>query len=341
MLRVTGFPCWCRPACRHASRVTAYDEAGDAATAYRGTVRFSSSDVAAGLPAEYTFTAADAGTHEFTATLRTQGTQVLSAVDVAGGSLAASQPGITVHAGDPWFLPIARRATSCSTTPTTGCWSPPPPATSRRTTWRRQSMRRRAAGRQPAHRHRRHARRLDRSTPPTGSPVRSRACSQKCGWPTARSRRCGTRRRSPARGRWDVVAAANGKAVTIRAGVTAVGVIDVPTDAYAYLPGADAFTVSRGADRRTVLLQSDTGVYLYDADSGAVILARTVPGLKLGFAGAAVNPDGTMLAVVTGPAAGQTSRGGARPAAGGGEDVAGPGRRAGVRPEPRPALRRR
>jgi hypothetical protein len=48
--------------------VTAYDQNNQVATHYVGTVTFSSSDHGAGvvLPADYTFTAADAGVHTFT-----------------------------------------------------------------------------------------------------------------------------------------------------------------------------------------------------------------------------------------------------------------------------------
>src|SRR5262249_52962215 len=45
--------------------VTARDAYGNIATGYTGTVHFASSDTQAGLPADYTFTAADAGTHAF------------------------------------------------------------------------------------------------------------------------------------------------------------------------------------------------------------------------------------------------------------------------------------
>ena len=54
--------------------VTAEDNLGETATGYTGTVHFSSTDVQAGLPADYTFTAADAGSHTFTVTLKTAGT---------------------------------------------------------------------------------------------------------------------------------------------------------------------------------------------------------------------------------------------------------------------------
>ncbi len=64
--------------------VTVRDSIGQVATGYTGTVVFSSSDVRAGLPASYTFTAADAGAHTFTATLKTAGTQSVTARDAAG-----------------------------------------------------------------------------------------------------------------------------------------------------------------------------------------------------------------------------------------------------------------
>ncbi|HTC92169.1 MAG TPA: FG-GAP-like repeat-containing protein, partial [Terriglobales bacterium] len=52
-------------------------------TAYRGTIHFTSSDIQAGLPANYTFTAADAGVHTFTnlITLKTAGNQTVTTTD--------------------------------------------------------------------------------------------------------------------------------------------------------------------------------------------------------------------------------------------------------------------
>jgi hypothetical protein len=61
-------------------------------------VTFGSSDVQAGLPASYTFTAADAGTHTFSATLRTAGTQSITVTDAAAGTILDSQTGIAVSA---------------------------------------------------------------------------------------------------------------------------------------------------------------------------------------------------------------------------------------------------
>jgi hypothetical protein len=61
--------------------VTAFDLAGNPDPSYTGTVHFSSSDVQAGLPADYTFTAADHGTHTFSVTLDTAGAQSLTVSD--------------------------------------------------------------------------------------------------------------------------------------------------------------------------------------------------------------------------------------------------------------------
>jgi uncharacterized repeat protein (TIGR01451 family) len=51
-------------------------------TGYLGTVHFTSSDALAILPADYTFTAGDAGTHTFPFTLETLGSQNITVIDV-------------------------------------------------------------------------------------------------------------------------------------------------------------------------------------------------------------------------------------------------------------------
>src|SRR5262249_33458427 len=72
--------------------VTALDAANNTVTAYAGTVHFTSTDPSAGLPADYTFTAADGGVHTFPggATLRTVGTQTVTVTDKAAGSVTGS-----------------------------------------------------------------------------------------------------------------------------------------------------------------------------------------------------------------------------------------------------------
>jgi hypothetical protein len=71
--------------------LTAQDSFGNVATGYRGTVHFSSSDPRAILPADYTFTAADAGLHTFSPTFKTAGTQSLTATDTANAAVACVQ----------------------------------------------------------------------------------------------------------------------------------------------------------------------------------------------------------------------------------------------------------
>ena len=70
--------------------MTARDAFGNTATGYTGTVHFTSSDAQATLPADYTFTAGDTGVHTFTATLKTAGTQSLTATDTVDSSITGS-----------------------------------------------------------------------------------------------------------------------------------------------------------------------------------------------------------------------------------------------------------
>jgi hypothetical protein len=72
--------------------VTALDAFGNTATGYRGAVHFTSSDAAALLPANYTFTATDAGVHTFTngVTLKTAGSRTVTATDTVTGTITGS-----------------------------------------------------------------------------------------------------------------------------------------------------------------------------------------------------------------------------------------------------------
>jgi hypothetical protein len=78
--------------------VTALDQFGNTVTGYAGTVHFSSSDLFAGLPANYTFTAADGGKHTFTVVLRTVGVRTIAVADVANAGILGSTS-VTVGAG--------------------------------------------------------------------------------------------------------------------------------------------------------------------------------------------------------------------------------------------------
>ena len=82
----------------HTVTVTAKDAYGNNATGYRGTIHFTSSDPAAVLPANYTFTAGDAGVHAFAAglTLKTAGTQSVRASDTVTSTITGIQTGIVV-----------------------------------------------------------------------------------------------------------------------------------------------------------------------------------------------------------------------------------------------------
>src|SRR6266566_3792263 len=77
--------------------VAALDASNNPVTGYTGTVHFTSSDAQAALPGNYTFTAGDAGTHTFSATLKTAGTQSITATDTASGTITGSQTGIVVN----------------------------------------------------------------------------------------------------------------------------------------------------------------------------------------------------------------------------------------------------
>jgi hypothetical protein len=99
-LRVAGLPSPYTTNSAAGVTVTALDAPGNTASGYRGTVHFTSSDAAATLPANYTFTAGDAGAHTFAngVTLRTVGSQTVTATDTLSSSVNGSQSGISVTA---------------------------------------------------------------------------------------------------------------------------------------------------------------------------------------------------------------------------------------------------
>ena len=94
------------------SKVTVSDAYGNGVKNYFGTVHFSTSAALAGLPADYTFSSADAGVHTFTLTLNTGGSQTLSVADTANPDLGGSASGIMrpgcVPLGDDPLRPGAR-----------------------------------------------------------------------------------------------------------------------------------------------------------------------------------------------------------------------------------------
>jgi N,N-dimethylformamidase beta subunit-like protein len=84
--------------------VTLTDRFGNVATGYRGTVHFTSTDPLATLPANYAFSAADAGVHTFAVTLVTPtvlpllAKQTITVTDTANATLRATSAPITVNA---------------------------------------------------------------------------------------------------------------------------------------------------------------------------------------------------------------------------------------------------
>jgi hypothetical protein len=95
-LQVAGFPSPTTAGAPGTLTVAAQDNYGNTVTGYIGTVHFTSSDPKAQLPADYTFTASDNGSHTFTATLFTAGTQSITADDAAH-FLSGTQTGIVVN----------------------------------------------------------------------------------------------------------------------------------------------------------------------------------------------------------------------------------------------------
>jgi len=93
---VSGFPSPTIAGVAHSVSVTAYDLYGNVASGYAGSVRVSSSDGAAVLPANGGLAG---GVGAFSVTLETAGSQSITATDTVTGSIAGSQTGITVNFG--------------------------------------------------------------------------------------------------------------------------------------------------------------------------------------------------------------------------------------------------
>jgi hypothetical protein len=98
VLTISGYPSPTTAGITQTLALTAYDPYGNVATDYTGTVHFTSSDAQAALPADYTFTAGDAGTHTFSAALKTAGAQSITAADTANAALTSTQSNLTVFA---------------------------------------------------------------------------------------------------------------------------------------------------------------------------------------------------------------------------------------------------
>jgi hypothetical protein len=94
-LTVTGFPSPTTAGVSHTFTVTAVDSFGNSTSSYAGTVRFSSSDDSASLPDEHTLTN---GVGLFSAVLRTEGGQTITAADTVIDSVTGTSNTIAVGA---------------------------------------------------------------------------------------------------------------------------------------------------------------------------------------------------------------------------------------------------
>jgi hypothetical protein len=106
-LQVAGFPSPTTAGVQHSVTITARDPYGNTATGYTGTVDVTSSDSQATLPPDYTFVPADAGVKTLPVTLKTVGTQSITATDTVTGSITGTQSGITVDPATATSLELA------------------------------------------------------------------------------------------------------------------------------------------------------------------------------------------------------------------------------------------
>ena len=90
---VSGFPSPTIAGVAHTVTVTAYDAYGNVATGYAGTVKITSSDSQAVLPANSVLSS---GVGSFSVTLKTAGTQSITVTDTVTSSITGLQNGITV-----------------------------------------------------------------------------------------------------------------------------------------------------------------------------------------------------------------------------------------------------
>jgi hypothetical protein len=82
--------------------VVALDANNRIVAGYTGTVHFTSSDSAATLPADVTFSATDHGIKAVSVTFGTSGSETLTATDTATASITGD---VTIHVGQPFLFP--------------------------------------------------------------------------------------------------------------------------------------------------------------------------------------------------------------------------------------------
>ena len=116
LLSVTGFPTTDTAGTAQTITISALTPSGAVDTSYTGTIHFSSSDPSAVLPANYTFTTSDQGTHTFTtaATLDTAGTQSITVTDTKKSSIIGAEEAIWVTGAKAHSLVISGLTTSAT-----------------------------------------------------------------------------------------------------------------------------------------------------------------------------------------------------------------------------------
>ena len=112
LLSIKGIPTVTPAGTSETFTVTALDVNGGSDTNYLGTVHFTSTDPQAKLPANYTFTAANAGTETFAATFKTAGSQAITATDTVNPFIVGTEENFIVSPG-------AARSLNVSGFPTT------------------------------------------------------------------------------------------------------------------------------------------------------------------------------------------------------------------------------
>jgi putative cell wall-binding protein len=94
--------------------VRATDAYGNTDPDYHGTIHFTSTDTKAVMPADYAFVPSDAGSHVFSVTLKTAGSQWVRATDTVTASITGSQSGIVVKASIVRYSGADRFATAAA-----------------------------------------------------------------------------------------------------------------------------------------------------------------------------------------------------------------------------------
>ena len=115
-ISVTQFPAVVTAGQVATTHVVLYDRYNNIVTTYRGTVQVTSSDPNAMLPLPYTFTAADAGAHDFSVALTTAGHRSISASDANAPGVLGQETNILVNPN----VAVSMRVYNYPTTVTAG-----------------------------------------------------------------------------------------------------------------------------------------------------------------------------------------------------------------------------